>query len=116
MMVIFWNLLDCVVSIVNDRVLYRNKSSCFYLFFTASHGTHVASIACGSHADSALNGVAPGAQVVALGIGEGRLSSMETGTALVRAMIKVMELCESGRRIHVINMSYGEHAHWTSSG
>lgn len=41
---------------------------------------------------------------------------METGTAIIRAMIKVMELCQSGRRVHVINMSYGEHASWSSSG
>lgn len=54
--------------------------------------------------------------MVALGIGDGRLETMETGAACVRAMIKVMELCESGRRVHVINMSYGEHAHWSSSG
>lgn len=40
---------------------------------------------------------------------------METGTALVRAMIKVMQLSEK-MPIHVINMSYGEHAHFSSSG
>lgn len=27
-----------------------------------------------------------------------------------------MELCESGHRVHVINMSYGEHAHWSNCG
>lgn len=62
-----------------------------------------------------LNGVAPGAQIVSLTIGDGRLGSMETGTALVRAMIKVMELQET-TKVHVINMSYGEHAHWSNSG
>lgn len=60
--------------------------------------------------------MAPGAQVISLGIGDPRLGSMETGTALMRAMIKVMELCEAGRRVHVINMSYGEHAHFATSG
>ncbi|XP_055535925.1 tripeptidyl-peptidase 2 [Wyeomyia smithii] len=83
----------------------------------SSHGTHVASIACGYHEDNPeLNGVAPAAKVVSLTIGDGRLGSMETGTALVRAIIKVMELCESGRKIDVINMSYGEHSHWSNSG
>lgn len=83
----------------------------------SSHGTHVASIACGYHPENAeLNGVAPAAKVVSLTIGDGRLGSMETGTALVRAIIKVMELCESGTKIDVINMSYGEHAHWSNSG
>lgn len=60
--------------------------------------------------------MAPAAKVVSLTIGDGRLGSMETGTALVRAIIKVMELCEAGRRIDVINMSYGEHGHWSNSG
>lgn len=83
----------------------------------SSHGTHVASIACGFHPDNPeLDGVAPAAKVVSLTIGDGRLGSMETGTALVRAIIKVMELCESGRKIDVINMSYGEHGHWSNSG
>lgn len=66
--------------------------------------------------DPEQNGVAPGAQIVSLTIGDGRLGSMETGTALVRAMIKVMELCEKNKKVHVINMSYGERAYWVDSG
>lgn len=83
----------------------------------SSHGTHVASIASGfDSSNEELNGVAPAAKIVSLTIGDGRLGSMETGTALVRAIIKVMELCESGTKIDVINMSYGEHAAWSNSG
>ena len=83
---------------------------------SASHGTHVASIASGNNSNKELDGVAPNAKIISLTIGDGRLGSMETGTALVRAMIKVMELCKAGTKIDVINMSYGEHAHWSSSG
>lgn len=60
-------------------------------------------------------GIAPGCQFISLTIGDGRLGSMETGTAMVRAMSKVMEL-EKTTPVHVINMSYGEHTHWSNSG
>lgn len=48
--------------------------------------------------------------------GDCRLDTMETGTALVRAMIKVMESQKTDKPIHAINMSYGEHSHWSSTG
>lgn len=83
----------------------------------SSHGTHVASIASGyDTTNEELNGVAPAAKIVSLTIGDGRLGSMETGTGLVRAIIKIMELCDAGKKVDVINMSYGEHAAWSNSG
>ncbi|KAM7345588.1 tripeptidyl-peptidase II [Cochliomyia hominivorax] len=82
----------------------------------SSHGTHVASIASGNHSSRDIDGVAPNAKIVSMTIGDGRLGSMETGTGLVRAMMKVMELCRSGRKVDVINMSYGEHSHWSNTG
>ncbi|KAJ9587783.1 hypothetical protein L9F63_018809, partial [Diploptera punctata] len=102
--------LNISINVHNDGNTLEIVSMC------SSHGTHVASIAAAYFPDSPdKNGIAPGAQIVSLTIGDNRLGSMETGTALVRAMIRVMQQSESNK-IHVINMSYGEHAHFSSSG
>lgn len=71
-----------------------------------SHGTHVAAItAANVPSNAAACGVAPGAQIVSVKIGDTRLGSMETGIGVARA-IKV--IAEHG--CHLVNMSYGEYA------
>ncbi|XP_065200491.1 tripeptidyl-peptidase 2 isoform X2 [Planococcus citri] len=84
---------------------------------TSTHGTHVAAITAANFPDDpSKNGVAPGAQIISLTIADNRIDTMETGTAMARAMIKIMQNCRNNKKIHVINMSYGEMSHFSNSG
>lgn len=54
--------------------------------------------------------------LISFSSGDNRLDSMETGAALTRAMIRVMNSSKTKNKIHIINMSYGETAHHNNSG
>lgn len=68
------------------------------------HGTHVAGIVAAHFPDQPeLDGVAPGAQIVSVKIGDTRLDGMETTSAIVRGLATVLQ-----NDCDLINMSYGE--------
>lgn len=70
---------------------------------SGTHGTHVAGIIGARTEEAETNGVAPGAEIVSLRIGDARLGSMEQGQALLRAAQALIDT-----RCDVANMSYGE--------
>ena len=73
------------------------------------HGTHVAGIAAGALGDR--SGVAPGARLISLKIGDSRMSGMESGSAIIRGMMEAVRLgCD------VINLSYGEGCQLPNAG
>ncbi|KAG9286248.1 hypothetical protein G9A89_014234 [Geosiphon pyriformis] len=92
------DLLNFCVNIYEDGEVVSIVSAC------GSHGTHVAAITAAYHPEEPeLNGVAPGAQIISLQIGDSRLGTMETGAAIARAAIALVNT-----RVDIANMSFGE--------
>jgi tripeptidyl-peptidase-2 len=77
-----------------------------------THGTHVAgTVAAHFPGQSDLNGIAPGAQIVSVKIGDTRIGSTSLGTGEVRGLIAVLQ-----NHCNLINMSYGGSTGFPDSG
>ena len=99
--------LDKQGTLMNYAVnIYDEGSILSVVCDSGAHGTHVAGIVGAVHEDAPeFNGVAPGAQIVAVKIGDSRLDGMETTSALVRALRTVLD-----HGADLINLSFGEAA------
>ena len=99
-----WGVLDPETLLSYALNVYDAGATVSVVTDAGAHGTHVAGIVSAHHPrHSHLCGVAPGAQIVSLKIGDSRLGSMETGTGLVRALRAILD-----NGCDVVNMSYGE--------
>lgn len=89
------SLMSYSFNFYDDDILCINVVS-------GTHGTHVAGIVAAHHPENVvLDGIAPGAQIVSVKIGDTRLGSIETSQSFMRAMNEVIKL-----GVDVVNISY----------
>ncbi|KAJ1666207.1 hypothetical protein EV178_002447 [Coemansia sp. RSA 1646] len=83
---------------------YDNGRTLSIVTSAGPHSTHVAGILAANHPEEPQNnGVAPGAQLISLLIGDHRVASLETGVGLTRAVGAIIE-----HGADLANMSFGE--------
>ncbi|CAG5094699.1 Oidioi.mRNA.OKI2018_I69.XSR.g13790.t2.cds [Oikopleura dioica] len=79
---------------------------------SGSHGTHVAGIVAAYHPDEEdKNGIAPGAQIISVKIGDSRLNTLETQAGFIRGLRAAVRGGAS-----IANFSYGEPAKYPMKG
>jgi len=100
-----WRTFNAQLDNLNFGVnIFEEGNVCSLVVDAGSHGTHVAGITAAYHPTAPeQNGLAPGAQIISLKIGDSRLGSMETGVAFVRALREAVRL-----KVDLLNVSYGE--------
>ena len=92
--------------------IYRDGNLLSIVVDSGNHGTHVAGTVAAHFPDQPeLDGVAPGAQIVSVKIGDTRLGSTSLGTGEVRGLIAVLE-----NECDLINMSYGGSTGFPNTG
>ncbi len=91
------------------NILPKDKKVSFH-FDGSSHGTHVAGITAGYkiNGQEGLNGIAPGAKIISLKIGNGQLAGGATVTgSMIRAYEYGIKFAKSYDGPVVFNMSFG---------
>lgn len=79
---------------------------------SGSHGTHVAGIVAACHPEeSDKNGIAPGAQIISVKIGDSRLNTLETQAGFIRGL-----RAAANGGASIANFSYGEPAKYFRQG
>ncbi len=89
--------------------IFLRQSKVVFCFDDGAHGTHVAGIAAGYKINNqeGLNGVAPGAKVIGLKIGNGALGGISTTDAKKKAMEYAARYARENGVPVVCNLSYG---------
>ncbi len=99
--------------------LLPDDQAVVFHFDASGHGTHVAGIAAGFkiNGQQGLNGIAPGARIISLKIGDDRLSGAASVTgSMEKAFDFAAAYADTSSRAVVVNLSYGIGAEWEGHG
>ena len=98
------HLLNCALNI------FPNENKVVIHYDNGGHGTHVAGIAagCNLHGQKTLNGIAPGAKVISLKIGNNNYAGGATTTeSMKQAILYGIKYAKENKVPLVFNISYG---------